>query len=125
LVLQIQKALNNQSQVLAILRDDGSRIDSDLDVCFISTRQPLEVVFANKFYWVVTDEQRREWTQEFNSTVGLGHLMSGEQARTIFTTYRVAIQELALIWELADVDKDNFLSLVEFILARFLISDPW
>lgn len=48
LVSGIQKTLKNPSHVLAILRDDGSRIDSDLDVCFISPGHPLEVVFANK-----------------------------------------------------------------------------
>jgi len=121
LIKQIQVSLSTQGQVLSIIREDGSRIETDLDVCFVSAYQPLEIVFANKFYWVVTDEQRREWTQEFSSIVGLSPFMTGDQARLNFTASRIAIHDLAAIWELSDMDKDNHLSLVEFILGKFLI----
>uniref|UniRef100_A0A6B2KYU1 Protein kinase domain-containing protein n=1 Tax=Arcella intermedia TaxID=1963864 RepID=A0A6B2KYU1_9EUKA len=47
--------------------------------------------------------------------------MTGDSARAIFTTSGLSIQDLAIIWNLADTDKDSCLNLVEYVIARFLI----
>eukprot|EP01125_Pyxidicula_operculata_P006649 TRINITY_DN2288_c0_g1_i6.p1 TRINITY_DN2288_c0_g1~~TRINITY_DN2288_c0_g1_i6.p1 ORF type:complete len:301 (+),score=34.05 TRINITY_DN2288_c0_g1_i6:69-971(+) len=122
LIMKIQIVLNNQNQVLSIVKEDGKKVEGDFDVCFLTHGMSLEITFANKFYWVVTDDLRSSWTQEFLSAVGPGQTrMSGEQARNIFTSSAISIHDLAMIWELADTDKDSYLNLLEYILARFLI----
>eukprot|EP01128_Nolandella_sp_AFSM9_P003945 TRINITY_DN1736_c0_g1_i1.p1 TRINITY_DN1736_c0_g1~~TRINITY_DN1736_c0_g1_i1.p1 ORF type:complete len:774 (+),score=114.21 TRINITY_DN1736_c0_g1_i1:77-2398(+) len=119
---KIQAAYNTATPVVAIYRSsDNTRVDSDLGVVFLAENALLEVEFANKFYWVIRDHQRKQWIQEFRSHASNASFLTGDQTKQIFMNSGLSNVELAQIWNLADVDQDNALSVLEFLTAKFLI----
>lgn len=76
------------------------------------------------FVWVLSKEQKQNWAKEFKQHVQNGLNMTGEVARAVLTDlnrFKTSQNDLAAIWVLADQDKDQQLSLTEFLYARFLI----
>lgn len=71
---------------------------------------------------VITEESKQHYKRVFASidTDNDGFL-SGAQAREVFTKSNLAVQDLGLIWGLADVNKDGRLDFPEFAIAFFLI----
>eukprot|EP01126_Amoeba_proteus_P024748 TRINITY_DN24858_c0_g1_i2.p1 TRINITY_DN24858_c0_g1~~TRINITY_DN24858_c0_g1_i2.p1 ORF type:complete len:220 (-),score=30.90 TRINITY_DN24858_c0_g1_i2:55-714(-) len=127
LELQVQATLGNPNPMsISLLDDVGLVIKNDQDVSSLTSGNKLEVAFVNRFYWVPSAEQIRQWKVEFISVLDPGHhKLRGDQARQIFLPNpRVSqawLQDLVTIWWLADLDKDNMLTISEYVLAKFLI----
>lgn len=99
---------------------------SDQEIATLNNGANLEVKFANKFYWIPTEEQILGWIKQFKSVVDSGsNILSGDQARNLFLMHprntQAWMHDLFTIWALADRDMDNSLSLIEFCIASFLI----
>ena len=72
--------------------------------------------------WQLSPEQKKYYTNEFSKLQkdASGFLVPGECAREFFMKSKLPIEELILIWELADRDGDGKLTKFEFCLAFHL-----
>ncbi|XP_068181807.1 intersectin-2b isoform X2 [Antennarius striatus] len=72
--------------------------------------------------WAVPHASRLKYRQQFNSLdKQMTGYLTGQQVRNAMATTMLTQQQLASIWNLADVDKDGKLRAEEFILAMHLV----
>ncbi|XP_032877202.1 intersectin-2 isoform X2 [Amblyraja radiata] len=72
--------------------------------------------------WGVPQSSRLKYRQAFNSLdKSMSGFLSGPQAKNALVQSNLSHNQLATIWNLADVDKDGKLRAEEFILAMHLI----
>ncbi|XP_071818605.1 ralBP1-associated Eps domain-containing protein 2-like isoform X7 [Apostichopus japonicus] len=72
--------------------------------------------------WVITKEQRKYYTQQFqNLQQDLALSIKGPDAKAFFEKSKLPTYELSQIWQLSDVNKDGTLYLEEFCTAMHLV----
>ncbi|KRZ52366.1 Intersectin-1 [Trichinella nativa] len=71
--------------------------------------------------WELTPEQCFRYSQQFLSLRPINGMLTGDQAKTFFTQFRLPSSMLAEIWNLSDISQDGMLDQVEFALAMFLV----
>eukprot|EP01126_Amoeba_proteus_P051459 TRINITY_DN6144_c0_g3_i2.p1 TRINITY_DN6144_c0_g3~~TRINITY_DN6144_c0_g3_i2.p1 ORF type:complete len:477 (-),score=122.14 TRINITY_DN6144_c0_g3_i2:281-1711(-) len=76
----------------------------------------------SEFVWALTPEMINHAKNEFSSLLSSGKpLVHGTQALKVLGASGLPNEELAKIWELSDMDKDNHLNFREYAIAKFLI----
>lgn len=76
---------------------------------------------SKKSKWSVTPTEKKKYREIFQEKSSGGYI-SGQQAVSLFTKSKLTRDDLAKVWALADMDRDNQLSQQEFIVAMHLIT---
>lgn len=71
--------------------------------------------------WVIKAENRLKYQKMFRSICPAGATISGPKARNFFMDSKLADDELAQVWKLADADQDGKMTEQEFMVAMHLI----
>eukprot|EP01122_Echinamoeba_exundans_P007188 TRINITY_DN2150_c0_g1_i1.p1 TRINITY_DN2150_c0_g1~~TRINITY_DN2150_c0_g1_i1.p1 ORF type:complete len:683 (-),score=198.01 TRINITY_DN2150_c0_g1_i1:220-2268(-) len=86
-----------------------------------STKDKKSSGSKKKSKWSVTPTEKKKYREIFQEKSQGGYI-SGQQAVSLFTKSKLGREDLAKIWALADMDRDNQLSQQEFIVAMHLIT---
>jgi hypothetical protein len=85
-----------------------------------SSNQSLNAGYTNEY--AITPQEREKYDQLFNSIDIMGNqYVTGEQSMEFFLKSQLSTQDLAQIWELADISKAGRLTREEFYIAMHLI----
>jgi hypothetical protein len=77
---------------------------------------------SGPFVWQLTDAQRNEWLLQFQKLdTDKTLFLSGKSVKPFFDSSGLSAEDLKIIWELSDMDKDGRLSEREFLIAQFLV----
>ncbi|CAD7962335.1 unnamed protein product [Amoebophrya sp. A25] len=78
---------------------------------------------VNAVDWRPTDSELSKYLQVFRATdIGSSGYLDSNAARSLFAKAGLSQTELAVIWELADQDRDSRLNVKEFCVAMHLIT---
>jgi epidermal growth factor receptor substrate 15 len=86
-----------------------------------STKDKKSSGSKKKSKWAVTPTEKKKYREIFQEKSQGGYI-SGQQAVSLFTKSKLGRDDLAKIWALADMDRDNQLSQQEFVVAMHLIT---
>merc|ERR1712129_258907 len=82
---------------------------------------PFDEMQLGKSQWVVSQTKKQEYDQRFYSLSLSNGKASGGQIKQVMMQSQLGNEVLGKVWQLADVDKDGFMSDQEFALCLFLI----
>lgn len=71
--------------------------------------------------WLWESVEVSKYTLEFNALHPVNARISGEQLKPVMVASELPVQDLSLIWTLADLTKDGYMDLNEFCLAMHLM----
>merc|ERR1712129_222165 len=82
---------------------------------------PFDEMQLGKSQWVVSQTKKQEYDQRFYSLSLTWGKASGGQIKQVMMQSQLGNQVLGKVWQLADVDKDGFMTDQEFALCLFLL----